>query len=381
MIAEERLISKIWSTIREVKSRTSLLLSDEYLWSKNWYCIIEIQDILVGQDCRLGAFSNEEIKTFLALLDLKSRNVGRNSDHHYTSVLAVEMWDVFDLAALCIFFERLGFDVDISALAQLQHNFLCSADQLTDEMWSLRFYGEQRKRLAPLTLSSDNSHEFPRKLQRYKTQSGYRVEYAAAENGDALFLTVRSPKFKKRKPTKLIKCAVCGFDYVKGDQESSLQHRKWHQRVASTLNPRPIAPVLKLGRTAESGIWVKTGAAAWKREQALRRATAFKREMGYDFVQWCENERDDPEAIAYLFIDSEKRIVGACCFRPNEPTSTRPWRMDWIWICPDRRRSGLLTKAWPILEKQLGTFDFTPPISNHMENFLGKIGHPALQNK
>jgi hypothetical protein len=108
-------------------------------------------------------------------------------------------------------------------------------------------------------------------------------------------------------------------------------------------------------------------------------AKYFRREFGYDLLQYSavEAARDDG-TIAVLFLDSmpEKPVaVGACCFRFRQYPNTSPskyWAMQWAWMHPYVRKSGRMSKAWPMLQKMFSPFDVEGPLSTAMTAFLSK---------
>ena len=110
-------------------------------------------------------------------------------------------------------------------------------------------------------------------------------------------------------------------------------------------------------------------------------ATYFLREMHLGSIQFESTEHltdeDGVPYIAYLFIH-EAMYIGACCFRLRELGNlSSAWSMDWAWIDPFRRSQGHLSKAWPILQTELGDFDVAKPTSKAMDAFLDKIARLA----
>ncbi|KAA9384117.1 hypothetical protein [Neorhizobium galegae] len=136
------------------------------------------------------------------------------------------------------------------------------------------------------------------------------------------------------------------------------------------IDPKPHRKfALALERDFDAA-WVGTDAPLWKRKEVYERARVFRREFGYDFVQWSFEH--DPDAVGFLFSDQEARIVGACTFRPQQESTVRPWRLDCIWLCPDARRSGLLGRLGGRFRQRFGVFNIEPPISEAMKAFLIK---------
>ena len=105
---------------------------------------------------------------------------------------------------------------------------------------------------------------------------------------------------------------------------------------------------------------------------SLRRALQqiahyFKRELQYDFLQY-EIAWEGP-FTAFLwgepdYLDGSDRIpiIGACLFQPITFKDIGPMPvLSWIWIHPYRRRSGLLTAAWPYFEARFKRFVVDQP--------------------
>ncbi|WP_188131136.1 hypothetical protein [Paraburkholderia panacisoli] len=113
----------------------------------------------------------------------------------------------------------------------------------------------------------------------------------------------------------------------------------------------------------------------------------FKRELGFDFVQFEAAETEASIGFvryeAHLFYETAydhivedeatpHRIFGACCFRWREWTDHAPgWSMDWVWMHPYFRRRGHLRQAWGSFQQHYGDeFHVAPPLSIEMEAFV-----------
>jgi hypothetical protein len=117
---------------------------------------------------------------------------------------------------------------------------------------------------------------------------------------------------------------------------------------------------------------------------ALRKAVYscalfFRREFGYDFVQYAIRE-DDWHSRAFLWISDpdytdEHNVWGACCFRWRESKDADPlWAMQWVWLHPYARNHGLVTRTWSYFLARFGWFDVEPPYSQAMRHALRKVG-------
>lgn len=108
------------------------------------------------------------------------------------------------------------------------------------------------------------------------------------------------------------------------------------------------------------------------------RALRFKRDFGYDFVQWAigrDGKNRDPRSHGYLFAgDVDGAIGGACGFWREDDGG---WRLMWVWVTPKMRRQGLLERRWQIFLDRYGDFTVEAPYSAAMHAFLLKKGTEA----
>lgn len=120
------------------------------------------------------------------------------------------------------------------------------------------------------------------------------------------------------------------------------------------------------------------------RQAVEQMAYYFRREFGYDFVQYSSEEKDDGHR-AYLWVlpetleNGKVKAVGACCFRWREwEDAPASYALQWIWLHPHERRKGRLTQAWPYFQERFGKFIPEPPLSPAMKRFLLKRLDPAV---
>ncbi|MEM5372841.1 hypothetical protein V4C53_43530 [Paraburkholderia azotifigens] len=120
-------------------------------------------------------------------------------------------------------------------------------------------------------------------------------------------------------------------------------------------------------------------------------ARYFKRELGFDFMQYGADETPASKGYipyeAYLFYEPaydrqthwdqrlSQRIFGACCFRQRQTDGRdASWSLDWAWMHPYFRRRQHLTRAWITFEQRYGAgFHVEPPLSLGMEAFLNAM--------
>jgi hypothetical protein len=128
---------------------------------------------------------------------------------------------------------------------------------------------------------------------------------------------------------------------------------------------------------------VTTHSAVWKHREIFHRAQAFRREFGYDFPQWESPTGDnDTNVHGFLFTNDSGAIVGACAFRQRTTdTGQSFWGLQWVWICPKARRTGVLIGRWSMFRKRFGDFFIEAPVSETMQKFLAKVGDTALMER
>ena len=158
-------------------------------------------------------------------------------------------------------------------------------------------------------------------------------------------------------------------------------HRKEHAKRMKYLEPKPNRRFSKEAQSQDGLYLVTTNSKKWIHGEIYLRALAFKRELQYDFIQWDNSTGDpDPDVHGYLFINPDNVVVGACAFRlceyEDEDMPIR--RLDWIWVTPKYRRSGVLTRRWKTLWQRYGDFRLEPPVSAEMVAFLNKHGDQKL---
>lgn len=140
-----------------------------------------------------------------------------------------------------------------------------------------------------------------------------------------------------------------------------------------------VMPIITLPAESFGEAFIEVGCHSPRphRRAVWRFAQFFKREGGYDFVQYGDDgDEDDPNHAAYLWLPPEidcpgwrVHCIGATCFRQRDYGMA----MQWVWLHPYYRRQGLLSKAWPEFLREHGAFDVEPPYSSAMMAFLQKM--------
>ncbi|TKV70371.1 C2H2-type zinc finger protein [Rhizobium sp. AU243] len=369
-------IEAIWRALQKAapagSRRTNAM--DERIAASGWASAVDLEDYLLSQDRRLDPPAVVDPKVLAEALGLPFRSVFPRPRRRTDDVSGYDMLSAADTAALCIWLERLGFRIDVADLCARVRPRLDATTHLTDEEISVLFYEANRHRLPPVTLSGPHREWRGMTTSRFKTSSGYRLEYVFDDDGRALRLTARSPKYRKRPESVAMTCPHCGMTYVKGSRTDEQLHRSFHRKRFSVIEPKPHRRFSEALDRDLDAAWVDARSPKWKRTEVFGRALEFKRELGYDFIQWSLEAQHDPDAIGFLFSGENGRIVGACSFRPQDGASDRPWRLDWIWICPNARRLGQLDRHWDRFRQRFGVFDVEHPVSDAMQAFLRKRG-------
>jgi hypothetical protein len=111
-------------------------------------------------------------------------------------------------------------------------------------------------------------------------------------------------------------------------------------------------------------------------------ARYFRRELGYDSVQYLADEHQGRDRT-YLWTHgtyhnhkSQQLVIGACCFRWGDGEDRPPgWAMAWCWFHPYQRRQGHLSEAWAYFLARFPGFVCERPFSDAMAKFLLKRGY------
>jgi hypothetical protein len=113
------------------------------------------------------------------------------------------------------------------------------------------------------------------------------------------------------------------------------------------------------------------------RKIVVRYAKYFRREFGYDFVQYQDLNEDNPDKCqAFIFGKYSYygiNTIGACCFRFRKGKNSNWWALQWIWIHPYlRSQSFFKNKLFPFFRDRFGNFYIEPPYSRTMKSFIKK---------
>ena len=290
-----------------------------------------------------------------------------------------------DLAHLLINVERVGYSINPLLLVTKLLPKLAESSYITNSGLSILCYEKRRHKMDKLVFSVKYDERGQvRNIEKFKTATGYKVEVTWNEDDAPVQIIIIAPKYRKArsKPApKPTKCEECGYEWLRGDSEANAAHRGEHRMRLKYLEPKPNRRFNKEAQGQDGLFLVTTNSKKWIHGEIYLRALAFKRELRYDFVQWDSSTGDpDPDVHGYLFISPDNIVMGACAFRLREYVDLdRPIRrLEWIWITPKYRRSGVLSKHWKTLRQRYGDFHLAPPVSEEMVAFLKKNGEQKL---
>lgn len=286
-----------------------------------------------------------------------------------------------DAVNLLIQIERLGFAIRPERIVAAVASSVAKAEKLTAAELDAHGYVSRRGKWPPLSLRTDREPTAAARREPHRTTTGYNAEAWIEPDGTVVQVVVRAPGYRRPRPAVEIECPACGMSYMRGDTDSSAAHRSEHKRRMRALDPAPHQQLLAARSVEAEPTLVRAQSAAWKHREMYERARAFKREFHYDFMQWgSERKDDDPDVHGFLLDLPDGRIAGACAFRLRTFSDGRAprWGLQWVWIAPQFRRSGVLARRWLGLRERFGEFRVEGPVSPAMQAFLAKRGESRL---
>jgi hypothetical protein len=191
------------------------------------------------------------------------------------------------MALLLIVLERLGFQTDPSLLADLLLPELKSIQKkiLTDDEHEIFWLHKTRHKYDTITIRTSRELEHDEPAESTKTTTEYSLSLYLDEGGSAAQIEINSPKFLWRGEPILTTCKECGFQWYKGDPDSSQHHRKEHKKRMGYFDPQPSGKLLEERKTSSDPELVTYLSVDWKHREMYNRAPEFKYEFHFDFVQ------------------------------------------------------------------------------------------------
>ncbi|SFN90822.1 hypothetical protein SAMN05421741_11374 [Paenimyroides ummariense] len=376
-IVSFEILETLWEmlnkSVRDTSPDKSKTLLNEVL-IKGWASLADIEDILDTLDSRIYNHTLK-IEKICEIFDIAIETAYYKPSRLSIEVLGNESLRIESLAHLLIILEQIGFNTRPEDLVNLllpklteKNTIFLSASEL-QVFWFTKY----RHRNSPLEFCTDEEWwRQDSKTKSIKTSSSYKVSATFNDSGCIIHLEIRPPKFRKRPRTFSTRCKECGYEWVKGDPESSMYHRREHKKRMSYLDPKPNMRMTKIMHNPDFEL-VTTNSLKWKHKEMYERARIFKRMFHYDFVQWHSQAGDsDPNVQGYLFTNEIGAITGACSFRYRKYGHNIVWILDWVWVSPKHRRTGELSKRWEHFKTKFGKFEVQHPISEDMQSFLNK---------
>lgn len=344
-----RLLARLWDEIQ----------------GQGWAYLHQIEDLALAMDFRIHGLPLRELAQLAGypVQDVYQRPRFKNASGFSSQMVALP-----DVVGLCIFFEQLGFDIDPGPLVDRLHAQTAAKAYLTRAESDIYCYSVMRHK-EKLALRAAEPIDAPPIQREWRGAGGHR--YQCLVRGDQVTsLTIAGPRWRAPRQIEM-QCSVCGARYTKGDPESALNHRATHAQALRLLKPQPSKPMRERLQRGLAGERVDVNSPIWMHREVASRALRFKRDFGYDWLQWpsvTTRAQLDPRWVGYLFADENGAIDGACGFFCDKGH----WRLDWAWVRPDRRRNGMLAARWPRFLDEFGDFWIEHPISDDMRAFIDR---------
>lgn len=372
----ETVIEALRAEPRKVASSASIERQLVKIINQGWCESWQFDDLMMLLDRGIGRTHLYRPDELSKQLKLEERFAFRQEFDPDEGPWGTMMFSAATVACVLIWFERLGFDVDPTFICKKLAEAIDPDRFVNQEEITVLTYPRLRHAMAPVALAADNPRFAGGKSEEFIVGSGYRAVVLNDADGLPVSLEVHAPKYVEPRPQVSVTCDECLMTYTSGIRSDEHRHDIEHNKIVTTLRPRTSRALKRAMSKDPEAVWVTPQSPKWMSIAVYRRARAFKREFGYDFTQW--EVGDEADATGFLFNDADFRIVGACCFRPESSEEPEVTRLDWIWICPDMRRVGLLSKNWDRFRDRFGEFRIEPPISEAMQTFLRKRGDDHL---
>lgn len=343
-------------------------------WAHNW----RVEDLILMSDRRLDDHNLKvDLEVIARSLRLPMQSVCMRPTAKSNNVVLHQAWSAIDAASLFIALEMLGFAIDPAPLVDAVRPTLPKKGYITSAGLDILWYGKRRHK-SRITFERDNTDGPLQGHEAHLLRNGYKLIGLLDLDGEPVSLTVTGPRYRQRPEPVEEKCLQCGDAWFRGDPDSSASHRRTHRRRMAVLEPQPNERVLSEMAANTFSEHVDWRSPEWRHREMTTRASSFRREQGYDFTQWGLPETDT-DAHGFLFTNSDGRIVGACAFRLRQYEG-RPerWGLQWVWVAPSHRRTGVLRSRWAAMRQRFHDFDIEAPVSPAMQSFARTMGDGHL---
>lgn len=374
MAIDNELLSFLWTELSAEPRGGRPCIGDRLsleIAADGWATRADMEDVLVAYDDRLYRL---DVWGLADYLDSPRRCVYPKPRFLTATALGREVIHATDAAAILVFLERLGFDVDATSMVNALLPSMRDKERLTTSEFDLLVYSKRKGRhLVELSSSLGPGRLEERSL---RATNGCRIRTILVD-GQPYKLIVKGPKYRQPRPREEVTCSYCGCNYMSGDPEANAAHLSYHAKIRRVLDPRPSRRFLEEIEVAPDAVWVTPSSPIWKHREMYARARQFKSELEFDFVMWgASTVKDtDPDVHGFLFPDDSGifptgTIVGACAFRRREDY----WALQWMWLAPKVRRQGILARRWPMFLERFGDFVVEAPLSDAMKAFVRQHG-------
>lgn len=291
---------------------------------QGWAYLHQIEDLVLTLDDRTHGLRLGELAR---LAGYPVQDVYKRPRFKNASAFSSQMIEVTDVVGFCIFLEQLGFDIDPRPMVDRLYARVAVADYLTRAQSDIYCYSAMRHK-EKLTLLAADHVDAPPVQKQWRSSAGHRYQ-CLVRNDQVTTLTIAGPRWRAPRHIEM-QCSVCDARYTKGDPESALNHRSTHAQALRLLEPRPSKRLRERLQLGLAGERVDINSPLWMHREVYSRALRFKRDFGYDFLQWpsiSTRDRLDPRWVGYLFANTDGAIDGACGFFCD----SGDWRLDWAW--------------------------------------------------
>jgi len=369
-------LQKIFDCLKKDSPQCDLRITSilaEKAFKTGWFLKTDFEDFLYNMDSRLDEH-RIDIMYLSSNLEIKWEKVCFRGNGNFSDTIWFDAIKFEQATLLLILLERIGFQINPKTLVDLlTPQIKIKTRQLISEAEAviLMFYKKQHKLPIRLRVKEEIEAEL-QILETLITQNNYKI-VSFGLSGELKCIRITPSKFRNPRTTSFVDCEDCGIRWEKGNPSSSYSHRREHKKKMQYINPKPLPKMLKEIEEELEFELVNHLSPIWKHNQMLLRARAFKKELHFDFLQWHYRKGScNSDVEGYLFTSEQGSIVGACCFRFKKVSDNFRWVLDWVWVCPTERRSGILESRWSNFKAKYGDFFVTPPISGSMQEFLLK---------
>ena len=344
------------------------------IYARGWAYHSDVEDLLQALDRRLNQFN---VEALAALAGVPWRAV-RDRPRYITADWGASFaLDAADLVGLCIFLEQCGFLTDASSMVSTLYDRVAARRTMSLSEAEIYSFGKLRHRGMKLLRADEDLVGETGELT-WRGANGYRFR-CLTRDGQIASLRVIASMWRASRRVELT-CPTCGMTYTQGDPESAQSHRAEHHRLMRLLTPRSNRAMrIRMGQVG-AGEMVDAAAPIWMHREIHERAIRFKRDFGYDSIPWpfvAKRSQMLASWVGYVFAASDGAIDGACGFQQ----ANDEWTLGWVWIRPERRRSGLLAARWPTFLSQFGDFWIEHPLSKAMQAFVVRYASAGQRAK